>query len=259
MKLLARAVLFAELLVVAINVSGQPNQAANDKHKPTQESGQTVTANDAQHHYDSAEERQRTGDQKPLKWYTSLKRADWWLVIAAFATLGVVCWQAVASAAATKAMRKSVALQEVGLRQWVDIEEWGVAPEKYVEERMRPGSITLNITFHIVNHTKIPLTICGITSKVGSQTLDVREKDVLAPDNSYPVIVPMVLTGEQITEYFANKFLFSIRGFVIYLDALETERQQTFGQLGTCGPSGYHFLAYQGKQPKTRQGDDKTN
>jgi len=49
---------------------------------------------------------------KPPKWYTPLKRPEWWLVLVGFLTLGLIWWQAKKTADAAEATQRSVAVLE---------------------------------------------------------------------------------------------------------------------------------------------------
>ena len=224
MKLLTLAVLFVELLVVAINVSGQPNQAANDKQKPTQESGQTVTATDTQHHYGSAEERQRTGDQKPPKWYAAIEWPEWLLVVAAFLTLAVVIWQSVATTGATKAMRKSVELQETTLQQWVDVVNWKTYLILF--ERQRPG---LKIKVDVVNPTDFPLTMKDARIVFDNRvTFFFRDDCFLTPKNPYTVEVSLEMAKGQYDSFQGNGLSIRVEGSLPHIGSLRKLQPQAF-------------------------------
>ena len=108
MKLLA-LVLIAEMLIVAINMSGQPTQTANAKQKPTQNKNQAASSANSPEHSSSTEQNERTSDKEPTKWYAALKRPEWLLVIAAFITLVIVAWQSYETRRAASATQKSAA------------------------------------------------------------------------------------------------------------------------------------------------------
>lgn len=120
--MLKRLAILAITAFMAVSVSGQPNQAANTKQgesKHDQPGTSSANTNDKQNN--SQADQPKPGSNPP-KWYAAVKRPEWWLVIAAFSTLAVVIWQSIATTSATKAMRRSVSLQEANMRQWVNIE-----------------------------------------------------------------------------------------------------------------------------------------
>lgn len=269
MKLLALAVLAVELLVVAVHVSGQPNHAADEKQKPTQEHSQTSVARDAPDHYGSADERQRTGDAKPPKWYASIKWAEWLLVVAAFLTLVVVGWQSRATARATKAMERSVNLQEANMRQWVDVEITGVQSiDALTDGAKLRENVVIQIKFKAINNTPHTFKIKKVTTKIsrnrgpeemGWETFEVEEEATLPPskegkESNYPFYVTLDLEGPAVKTYMDDKLLVSIAGYVFIEPAIggSGPQAESFGYLTVCGFSGIKILPYIGKEPQKR-------
>jgi hypothetical protein len=90
MKLLVLAVLLsvACLLAVAGSVSGQPNQATDDKQHHAENRTQAVRVSD----HERAAQHTRETDNDPPHWYTPLKRPEWWLVGFGFGAV-IVAWR----------------------------------------------------------------------------------------------------------------------------------------------------------------------
>src|SRR5271167_2898518 len=92
MKLLAWTALFAELLVVAINVSGQPNQAADYKQNPTDSSHAVARASKPQNHQDAAKDSNGSSNGEPAKWYAAVKWPEWLLVVVGLLAV-IMAWR----------------------------------------------------------------------------------------------------------------------------------------------------------------------
>ncbi len=105
--MLKRLAIFAALLLSAPMVTGQPNKAADYKQRAaTQGQPAVITADSPNKQLNG----QRDQPKPSLpEWYASLERPDWWLVIAAFLTLGTICWQSVETRRAARATQQSVA------------------------------------------------------------------------------------------------------------------------------------------------------
>jgi hypothetical protein len=82
------------LLIVAPVVTSQPNKAADNKEQPTKQSQPSVIPTDSPNKQASSQADQPEPDANAPKWYTALERPDWWLVIVAALTGGVIGWQA---------------------------------------------------------------------------------------------------------------------------------------------------------------------
>jgi hypothetical protein len=235
MKLLVLAVLIAELLVVAVNVSGQPNQAANDKHKQTQERNAIAGAPETQQNASAAKQGNGDSNGKPSKWYTAIERPEWLLTVAAFLTLVVVTWQSVATARATKAMQKSVTLQEANMRQWVDVEIVGV---QHVPIASPQGELVIQIKFKAVNNTSLPFKIKKVVTHISRnrepekmewEIFEVEDEVTLPPskearESSYPFFAILELEGPAIKTYLDDKFLLSIGGCVFIEPAVGSQK-----------------------------------
>ncbi|MGD0547847.1 MAG: hypothetical protein ABR991_08455 [Terracidiphilus sp.] len=91
--MLKRLAIIAIAAIVAVSVSGQPNQIANQKQEPAKQSQPTVLPAGSQNKQTSKQTDQPKPDTNPPKWYAALDRPDWWVVGLAFFTACVICWQ----------------------------------------------------------------------------------------------------------------------------------------------------------------------
>jgi hypothetical protein len=96
----------------AFIVAGKPYEGAEPDKRPPQQEVSTAPTSNGAHNPDT--HTQKAGDNAP-DWHAAIKRSDWWLVVAAFATLGIVCWQAVEMAKATRVMERSTKASEEGI------------------------------------------------------------------------------------------------------------------------------------------------
>ena len=80
--------------IAAIGVSGQPNKASNkERQNSANRQPSAVTPDSAEKHKSSNADQTEPNPDSP-KWYESLERPEWWLVILGFPTLVFVGWQA---------------------------------------------------------------------------------------------------------------------------------------------------------------------
>jgi hypothetical protein len=83
------------LLIFAPMVPGQPNKAADQKNQPTKQGQPSLPLANSNDKHPGGQTDQTKASPDAPKWYTALERPDWWLVMAAFSTLVVVCWQSI--------------------------------------------------------------------------------------------------------------------------------------------------------------------
>jgi len=106
----------ATLAVLAFFVYGKPNDSASDRHSVSEkQSPPPATA----YTYDSnccTSQAAQKADEKPHRWYTPFERPDWWILIVAAATGGMVGWQAWETRKSAEATERSIALQTQSLR-----------------------------------------------------------------------------------------------------------------------------------------------
>jgi hypothetical protein len=165
-----------------------------------------------------------------VPWYSPIERPEWWLVIIGLFTLIIVAYQANKTAKATEAMRVSVHLQEIGRRQWVNLEKW----ECWFGEKQQD---LLIVTFRIVNPTDVPLRLDGVLVNVEGDTGSDRGKGVaslLAPQNPYIMSFDCRLGEKQGPSHGNSIYQVSFEVSVLFTDALERKWQQIFGRRLVC-------------------------
>lgn len=103
-------------------------------------------------------------------WYADLKRPEWWLVVAAFVTLGVIAWQAIETRRAAQATKEAAEAALLNAQAVVNAERaWlTVTARAYGHERFY---------FEATNHGKTPAEIVNVAFdwKIGavSELVDV--------------------------------------------------------------------------------------
>jgi hypothetical protein len=104
------------IAVLALSVSGQPKNASGDKH-PTSDKQQPAPVTTYAHDSNCCTtQASQKPDTKPTRWYASLERPDWWIVILAALTGGFVGWQAWETRKASDAAAKQASIQREMLR-----------------------------------------------------------------------------------------------------------------------------------------------
>jgi hypothetical protein len=96
-------ILSAALFTIA--VTGKPNQTADQHQQSAQQKPQSSVASK---NNDPANTYAEKTDSNPPKWYTSLERPEWWLVIVGFLTLIFIAWQAYETKLAVQGAADSV-------------------------------------------------------------------------------------------------------------------------------------------------------
>jgi hypothetical protein len=97
--------ILASAAIIAISVPAQPQKAADREEGSAAQRQQAVADSENLKKRASGPAEQAKNDPDPPKWYASLGRPDWWLVILGFGTLLVVGWQ-------TKILGRSVAVAQ---------------------------------------------------------------------------------------------------------------------------------------------------
>ena len=155
-----------------------------------------------------------------------------------FATIAGVCValggiyaiykQTEATAQSAKAAADSVKLQEIGLKQWIELSHWQVELEALSR---------LNLTFQLVNPTKLPLTLdtVVITTK-GPKTETIRAGSLLAPENPFVIKMKIDIDVFGYAELRSSGFSFGLVCAVRFTDCLEQYWEQTLGRIILCGP-----------------------
>jgi hypothetical protein len=258
MKRIVLAVFAAVFCVSAINISAQPQNASPDPQDGSEHKNPIIATRDCYHpttYY------AKYACCEPPGWYTSFKWpkwttvSDWWLVIVTALTGIAIVYQSIQ-------MKRTTDLMRVQMRQWVDFENWrgalGQQPEYVIANgviQKQPDTIDLEIYFDVVNNTRIPLTLQAVKSYIADRSFVVKESRLLAPRESYPVIVPIVLRGEQVSQFLLAQFMTGIRGTVSYKDAMKKKWEQPFGRTVKAGLTNFSFFAASGKWPEEQKHD----
>ncbi len=81
------------LLAVAQTVPGQANKATGQKEQIGQNANPAPIATDAADKHGDSQANQSKAESDPPEWYAALERPDWWLVLVAAITGGLISWQ----------------------------------------------------------------------------------------------------------------------------------------------------------------------
>jgi len=137
-----------------------------------------------------------------------------------------------ATAKSAKATEDSVNLQKVAQRQWVDTKRF-TTTTPYPEN---PN--LLQVSFEVVNPTSAPLRLwlVGITSAGGESNAQGFPKNtLLTPNHPYIFSGAITLTDSQLAKYKSPEALIlPLKGFVIYIDALNDSWEQRFSLMLIC-------------------------
>jgi hypothetical protein len=174
----------------------------------------------------------------------NIQNADWYLpILYAFfrwpgatetwiivLTLLAVAEQAHESAKATKAMKRSIEVQEAEFLQWLEIGEWEIKSDA-VRDFENPREIDVRIKFSVLNNTKQILTICRVRTNLqmgpAINYLGSEKKDI-PPKGSYSVLIDTKLTAQQVDAFFGNLLFISANIRVEYENALKKSDMAEF-------------------------------
>jgi hypothetical protein len=84
-----RLAIFASVTILTVCASGQSDKVADQKQESARQSQPAALSTDSPNEQANSQ----TEQPKPPKWYTTLERPDWWLVIIAGLTGCVIGWQ----------------------------------------------------------------------------------------------------------------------------------------------------------------------
>ncbi len=166
------------------------------------------------------------------RWYRFFRWGDGtttWVIVF---TLLAIAEQAHESAKATLAMQRSIALQEVSMKQWIEVTNW------HSEEQLRDirGKPTLMIYFDILNPTDRVVTLTGMEWNIGKETGNETLNAVVPPKKAHPTIIGYSLTHHQAAEFESQiPVKFSVAGNIGFTDALGTPQRQPFWVSLHCG------------------------
>jgi len=105
--MLKRLAILGLLLAAAPIVPGQPNKTANQKQEPAKQGQPAVIATNSPDKQATSQTDQAKPSPDAPKWYAPLERSDWWLVLAAFSTIGVICWQSIETRKAAQGAQRA--------------------------------------------------------------------------------------------------------------------------------------------------------
>ncbi|HLM82696.1 MAG TPA: hypothetical protein VK302_18985 [Terriglobales bacterium] len=150
-------------------------------------------------------------------------------VFVALSGIYAIYKQTEATAQSVKAAEKSVKLQEVALKQWVNIGNWDITIDS--------GQL-LSVFFNLLNPTNIPLTLKAIYVKcsAGQETEqhNIEVESVLAPGNPYIGNIFIRLTDRQINDLKSVPLFIGIECRVLFADASDKHWEQFFKRMLTA-------------------------
>ncbi len=141
---------------------------------------------------------------------------------------------AVATQNSATAMFKSVELQEIQFRQWVEIGDW-----ENMTHYIQPTSdkATIIIRFKVGNTTKFPLTLKVVTTKRLGQSDTFAPNTLVPPEEGYPADFSVAVEGRDLALYRENNYVFGLAIEVTYEDVLRKDWPQHFLHVVHCGPT----------------------
>jgi len=162
------------LCFLAAAMSGKPNNSS-DSHASNsgQKSAISIGSNDD----NQAADHSREANNNPPKWYASLKRPEWWLVVAAFVTLFVIGWQAYET-------RRAVQTMQLGNRAVIDSQRARLQIEITSEDA--PGGAGKRGLQFCVVAVNVGQTIAEVFEVY--EKLDHRGRDLFQTFESNPVL-----------------------------------------------------------------------
>jgi hypothetical protein len=148
--MLKRLTILGLLLAVTPFMPGQPNKAADQKQEPAKQGQPAVLHADSPNKQASSQADQPKANPNAPEWYTALERPDWWLVIVATLTAGVICWQSIETRKAAQSALLNAQAMITAERPWL------VAHLKQFEEETIPESGRLRLSWEVKNVGKTP-------------------------------------------------------------------------------------------------------
>lgn len=128
------------------------------------------------------------------------------------------------------ATARSVKLQEISQKQWVNLENWSARPSGHPR--------TLNISFEIVNPTRVPLTLHFILITLEDIETSEGMVNVLAPNNPYVVTVAHELSEGEWKNFTSGQIALGIECKIFFADCFGIHWEQDFERILFCGMKG---------------------
>jgi hypothetical protein len=170
-------------------------------------------------------------------WVETLAWPNGVSVCALLLTLVVIAWQSTEARDAAQTSRDSIRLQELALRQWVDLVNWQM---DYVPSKTGQPAF-LKITVDVVNPTGLPLVIHkGRIVFGGNTTFFLPDEFIMTPRNPYTVDLSLYLTDKQESDFLRIGYWFPVRGEMPHVGTLGKLQPQPI-----CG----HLTCLNGKLP----------
>ena len=184
-------------------------------------------------------------NDNPPNWYTAFKSPEWWLVIAAFATIIVIGLQTIETRRAAQATRDSVgAIQQQG-QTFVSKERARVRVHLRPLILVRKHDIAYVVEFTVINVGPTPAFIMDsghagyLRPKQGLDiqgteptTLPISElpKEMLhnAPTGAYAIYMGNKAENEVIADIKAERLIVWVDGFVKYRDVFGQNQETRF-------------------------------
>jgi hypothetical protein len=158
--MLKRLAIVGLLLAIAPIMPGQPNKASDQKQESAKQGQPAALPTDSPNKQASAQTYQPEANPNPPEWYASLKRPDWWLVLAAFSTLGVICWQSIETRKAAQGAFLNAQALITAERPWL------VANFTKSQEDTIPESGSLRFCWEVRNVGRTPAKLTFAAARV---------------------------------------------------------------------------------------------
>jgi hypothetical protein len=250
--LIMLAVLFPCFTVSAYERSSKANQTENNKAPSTTI---TITKEDKGPalKYDTQREQAKNQSESVRILLPPKDKYDWIAyaanlllmivgiggIFVAIKTLKKIERQTKATEDSAAAALKSINIQEIQLRQWVEIDGWE-ATKPYTHPTATEAPLT--ISFLVFNPTKMPLalksvlTTAGPIWEQGHDCSSTQMQYTVAPDSGFPVSIEVPMNGEVFTRYGKHTLEIVVSVAVEFEDAFNETRNQKFVFTGKCGP-----------------------
>ncbi len=238
--------------LIAGNVAGKPYKASNYKQSVSTESAQITAARKSPNENHCPDEANASRQNGPSAGHASPQRAEWWLVGVGFVTCAVIIWQSIESHRSASAMERSVTLQEIVQRQWLEIDGW--RREGFGSRENDPPTYTIAVD--IGNPTSAPLSLKSARIRaIGYAPADYKLGHVLGPGGE-PIRISYSGTIEPELMGAYNKYILPLpmEGHVVYIDCFGKERIQRFRRACFLGPVKY-FTSSAMSPPKDEGND----
>jgi hypothetical protein len=155
----------------------------------------------------------------------------WAIIFTGFA----IVWQSWETRKAGEAALKSVQLQEVQYRQWVEIGGW----KNWSRVQPQDTEATLSLGFEIQNNTSFPLTLLSIkTSRAAQSSSGSLKGCLISPKDVYDAFFAFDVSPAELQLYRLDNLAATLTIEVVIKDVLEKESApQKFSRTITFGPN----------------------